>query len=305
VRIRVWPTEMMIVVSEELETRVRAVAHEVLRAPFTRRTWSELWFLVTVSALAGVGLAFVALTMAAGVVFAITFFGLAVIGLSLRGARGIGGFQRQEARGLLDEQIDDPDPFVPRPGFLGWLQTVLRDRTAWRSVAYIAVKVLLAILGILTAFSVWFDAFTCLITPLGGGPRGSHEARQPERAAKSRFEPSASRALRSGDSWAVSHVLYASFENLGHPLDGVEHVYKARVERCRAEPEHVGWSEVSDDHPTIDQSLAPRPGPGMGDRYVGSSPIRIGRTGQGGAERLKLVSHEVHEHGCELLRFRP
>ena len=168
-RIRVWPTEMMIVVSEELETRVRAVSHKVLRAPFTRRTWSELWFLVTGSALAAVGLAFVALTMAAGVVFAITFFGLAVIGLSLRGARGIGGFQRQLARGLLDEQIDDPDPFVPRPGFLGWLQTVLRDRTGWRSVAYIAVKVPLAILGILTAFSVWFDAFTCLITPLGGG----------------------------------------------------------------------------------------------------------------------------------------
>lgn len=167
--IRVWPTEMMIVVSEELETRVRAVAHKVLRAPFTKRTWSELWFLVTGSALAAVGLGFVVLTMAAGVVFAITFFGLAVIGLSLRGARGIGGFQRQLARGLLDEQIDDPDPFVPRPGFLGWLQTVLRDRTAWRSVAYMAVKVPLAILGIVTAFSVWFDAFTCLVTPLGGG----------------------------------------------------------------------------------------------------------------------------------------
>jgi signal transduction histidine kinase len=130
---------------------------------------SELWFLVTGSALAAVGLGFVVLTMAAGVVFAITFFGLAVIGLSLRGARGIGGFQRQLARGLLDEQIDDPDPFVPRPGFLGWLQTVLRDRTAWRSVAYMAVKIPLAILGIVTAFSVWFDAFTCLVTPLGGG----------------------------------------------------------------------------------------------------------------------------------------
>jgi hypothetical protein len=55
------------------------------------------------------------------------------------------------------------------PGFLGWLQTVLRDRTAWRSVAYMAVKIPLAILGIVTAFSVWFDAFTCLVTPLGGG----------------------------------------------------------------------------------------------------------------------------------------
>ena len=32
-----------------------------------------------------------------------------------------------------------------------------------------AVKVPLAFVGIVTAFSVWFDAFTCLLTPLGGG----------------------------------------------------------------------------------------------------------------------------------------
>jgi len=161
---------MVIVVSEELEARAREVARLILRTPFTRRTWSELLYLVVAAILAALGFAFVVLTMAAGVFLAITFIGLAVIGLSLRGARGIGTIQRRTALGLLGEEIEEPAAFSPRPGFLGWLQSVLRDRTSWRSVAYVVVKVPLTVFGILTAFSVWFDAFTCLITPWGGGP---------------------------------------------------------------------------------------------------------------------------------------
>jgi signal transduction histidine kinase len=160
-----------IVVTDELEVRLRDMARTVVRTPFTRRTWQELLFLVAGSALAGAGLDFVVLTMGVGLVLVVTFLGLAVIGLSLRGARGIGTLQRRMARSLLGEWIQDPEPFASRPGFLGWIQSVLRDRTAWRSVAYLAVKVPLAFLGILTAFAVWFDAFTCLVTPWGGnGP---------------------------------------------------------------------------------------------------------------------------------------
>ena len=66
-------------------------------------------------------MAFVAITLFAGVVLAITFFGLAIIALAVRGSRGIGGFHRQLARSLLDEEIEDPEPFVHRPGFFGWL----------------------------------------------------------------------------------------------------------------------------------------------------------------------------------------
>jgi len=159
----------VIVLLEEVETRIREIARTILHTPFTKRTWSELCFFSLGAVLAVVGFAFVVSTMATGVVLAITFLGLAVIGLSLRGARGIGAIQRRMARELLDEEVDEPEPFAPRPGFLGWLQSALRDRTAWRAIAYVAAKVVLAFLGTLFAFSVWFDAFTCLITPLGGG----------------------------------------------------------------------------------------------------------------------------------------
>ena len=158
-----------IVVSDELEVRLRVVARTVFRTPFTRRTWRELAFLMLGTALAAGGFAFVVVTMAAGAVLVVTFLGLAVIGVSLRGARRIGTIQRAMARGLLDELIEEPGPFAPRPGFLGWIQSALRDRVAWRAVAYIVLKVLLAFFGIFTAFSVWFDAFSCLITPWGGG----------------------------------------------------------------------------------------------------------------------------------------
>jgi signal transduction histidine kinase len=159
---------MVIVVSEELETRIREIAHAILRAPFTKRTWSEFFFFVVGMPLAALGFAFIGLTMAAGAVFAITFIGLAIIALSIRGARGIGGIHRAVARGILGEQIDDPDPFVARPGFLGWLQSALRDRAGWRAMAYVVIKVPLFTFGFYVAFSVWLDAFSFLTYPLEG-----------------------------------------------------------------------------------------------------------------------------------------
>jgi len=157
-----------IVVSDDLKTWARGITRTVLRTPFTRRTWSELWFFGVGAVVAALGFAFVGLTMVAGVALAVTFFGLALIGLSLRGARRIGRMQRWLARRLIGEAIEEPDPFAGRAGFLGWLQSTLRDRTAWRAVAYVVVKVPLTLAGILVAFSVWFDAFTCLLTPFSG-----------------------------------------------------------------------------------------------------------------------------------------
>jgi signal transduction histidine kinase len=153
--------------------RAIEVARVIAQEPFARRTWSEFSFLVIGAPLAAVGLAFVALTLSSGLVLAITFFGLAIVALSVRGARGFAGLHRQLARGLLDEDIEDPEPFSPRPGFLGWLQSALRDRTGWRSMGYLAVKLPLAALGILVGFAAWWDAFFCITAPIWGGSNSS------------------------------------------------------------------------------------------------------------------------------------
>jgi signal transduction histidine kinase len=158
--------------NEEQSAQLRALTRTVLREPFTKRVWAELAYFVLASALVGVGFVLVGWTMFLGVVLAITFFGLAILVLSLRLARGFGGLHRGLCRSFLDEHVDDPEPFAHRPGFLGWMQSGLRDRVAWRAVAYLALRIGWTILGFFVAVSLWWDAFACLLSPLfnnGGG----------------------------------------------------------------------------------------------------------------------------------------
>jgi signal transduction histidine kinase len=173
VRVRLRGRELSLGFNEEQAERTRDVARTVLHEPFTKKVWAELAYFVLASGIAGVGLAVVAWTLGAGIFLAITFFGLAILVLSLRLARGFGGFQRGLCRSLLNEQVVDPEPFAHRPGFLGWLQSGLRDRVAWRAVGYLALRVGWTILGFYVAVSLWWDAFACLASPLfnrnGGG----------------------------------------------------------------------------------------------------------------------------------------
>jgi signal transduction histidine kinase len=168
VRVRIRGRELSLAVTEERAERMRGIARIVLHEPFTLRPWSELGFFLLSAALAGIGLAFVAFTMGAGILLAITFFGLAVLALSLRSARGIGGLQRSLLRSMLGESVEDPQPFAGRPGFLGWLQSCLRDRVAWRTVGYLALKVPWSLLGAFVALSLWWDAIALLAHPLFG-----------------------------------------------------------------------------------------------------------------------------------------
>jgi signal transduction histidine kinase len=165
--------EILTAVAGAREDQVRATARTIIQEPFAKRTWSELAFLTIGAVLAFFGIAFVVVTLSAGIVLAITFFGLGIIALSVRGARGFGGLHRQLARSYLGEEIEEPDAFSPRPGFLGWLQSSLRDRTGWRSMAYVGLKVPLAVIGILVGFAFWWDAFFCLTFPVWGGSGNS------------------------------------------------------------------------------------------------------------------------------------
>lgn len=163
----------VIVIPEAHLERARHLARTALLEPFSTRAWSELFFFVVSGAFAAVALAFITLTMLGGAALAVTFVGVVVIAGTVRGSRGIGSVQRALANRLLGEQIEDPEPFVAHRGFLGWLQSALRDRAGWRAMAYSLVKVPLTVAGVWFALSVWYDAFFCLTYPvLGrGGPQ--------------------------------------------------------------------------------------------------------------------------------------
>jgi signal transduction histidine kinase len=174
VHVRIRGKELSLAISDEHAVALKSLAQRIGREPFTKRPWAELSFFLVSGGLAGLGLAFVGFTIVTGVVLAITFFGLAVLALSIRSARGMGGWQRGLARAMLGEAVEDPEPFVGRRGFLGWLQASLRDRVGWRAVAYLAVKVPWTVLGVFVAVSLWWDVFACLLRPFsgsnGGGP---------------------------------------------------------------------------------------------------------------------------------------
>jgi signal transduction histidine kinase len=166
VRIRLWGEKLVIVVPQDRAERAREIGRTIWREPFNRRTWYELLFMVVGYPLAAVACAFILLTLAGGTFLAITFFGVAIIGLSVRGARGFGRWQRSLSANLLHEEIDEPAPFTHRPGFFGWLQGALRDRTGWRAMAYFLIKIPLSILSVYVAFSLWWNVVACLTRPI-------------------------------------------------------------------------------------------------------------------------------------------
>lgn len=173
VQLRFRGKERVIVVPEERIEQLRRVTRTVLVAPFTGQTWRELAFWSLSAALELVSVAFVGITTAAGIFLVVTFVGLVLLAAMVRGARGIGAWHRGLARYLLDEELEEPDPFTARPGLFGWLQSALRDRAGWRAVAYVVVKVPVVIFGTWFALGTWVAVFTCLTFPVlgrGGGP---------------------------------------------------------------------------------------------------------------------------------------
>jgi len=130
---------------------IRWVAVPVLRAPFTRQALRDLWLCAT-GAITGVaGFALVAAVLATGLVVSASVVGT-VIGLPLVVAatgiaRRLGALHRRMLRRATGQRIDAPAPTPPRPGsgVLGWFGARLRDSGGWRAVAYVGVKLPVAL----------------------------------------------------------------------------------------------------------------------------------------------------------------
>ncbi len=155
-------------IPEEQVEQAKRLAWMILREPFHKRSWAELAYFVVGSALAyacasalvGVGLS--------GLVLSIAFVGVIILAGGLRSARGFGRWQRALAGRMLGEDIGEPDPFNPHPGFSGWLRGSFSDRVAWKSVGYFVVRVPLTIFGVWFALSVWIEALLGVASPLIG-----------------------------------------------------------------------------------------------------------------------------------------
>jgi signal transduction histidine kinase len=156
-------------IPEERAEQAKQLARTVAREPFQKRTWAELGFFITSSALAGAAVIVLALLGTSGLLLTVVFVGVVILAVGLRTARGLGRWQRGLAARMLGESIPEPEPRLARPGFLGWLRMALGDRAAWRSVAYFTAKVPLTVFGVWFALSIWIEALFAIASPLTGG----------------------------------------------------------------------------------------------------------------------------------------
>lgn len=149
-----------------LEPLVARVVWSILRAPFTRRTWSELLYIAISVPLGAVGLVVVGLGLVLGGSLAITFIGLPVIAATAVVARRTTFVHRGLASALIGERLEAPRPLARGRGFFSWLRSGLRDPVGWRAVAYLLLKLPVALAGAYVVVTLWIYGFFNLTYPL-------------------------------------------------------------------------------------------------------------------------------------------
>ncbi|MEU7041700.1 sensor domain-containing protein [Streptomyces varsoviensis] len=160
----------------------RAAVRAVARAPFARRAWAEVAYCMAGAVLGPVGFLLTAVLLVLGAALTLSLAG-ALVGVLLLAAavalaRASGGAQRALARGLLGERAPAPaPPSHPRAGgVLGRLDARLRGGDGWRAVAYVLVKLPVAVFGMSYALVWWLYSLLgvafplCWMTGLVGGP---------------------------------------------------------------------------------------------------------------------------------------
>ena len=148
---------------------VPAVARAVLRAPFSRRAWTELGYCLLGLPLGAAGFAVIIVMMMVGAgltgTLAGTVLGLLILVAALRVATSIGGLHRRVAAALIGERVPAPPAFRPGRGVLGRLDARLRDGTGWRAVAYVLAKLPVSGLGGYAA-ALWLGGLVSMTYPL-------------------------------------------------------------------------------------------------------------------------------------------
>jgi signal transduction histidine kinase len=116
-----------------------SVLRRVLTAPFSRRSWAELGYLLISVPLAVAGFAFTVATAVPPL----------LAGVSAPGVRKFGDASRGLARGLLGEDVP-----------------AARDRTVWRARGYLMLKLPLTVAGSVVAAACWLGGLFFVTVPV-------------------------------------------------------------------------------------------------------------------------------------------
>jgi signal transduction histidine kinase len=112
----------------------------LLRAPFRRRTWAEVLYMLVSTPLAVLGFAYAVVTLVLSAGLAVTAAGFPLLALGLSGARKITSLHRWLAARLLGERVEPLPPSRTARGLFAKVQARLGDPAGWRAMAYLGLK---------------------------------------------------------------------------------------------------------------------------------------------------------------------
>ncbi len=171
-------------------SRRRAVGLAALsvavRAPFTRRAGAELLYCVLAVPIGiGVPLGVIGFVVAVGriapgpakpenaSIVGLVAGLLVVLLLATRLGRRLGAVHRYLAARLLGARVEPPAPFHPGQGIVGRVGAGLRDGPGWRAVAYVLLKLPVAVLAAY-AVAYWVTGLVNISYPLWWGLFRNH-----------------------------------------------------------------------------------------------------------------------------------
>ena len=143
-----------------------SVAWSVLSAPFRRRAWTELAYLLIGVLLAAVGFAWVVACFVLAAGLSVTALGVPLLAVVVPATRYLARLRLGLARALLGEVVREPPPFRPARGLFSRLRAGLRDGPGWRAVAFQLASLPLAIVGLAVVFCSWAWGLVALTAPL-------------------------------------------------------------------------------------------------------------------------------------------
>jgi signal transduction histidine kinase len=217
-----------------VSTTADGLVRAAVRAPFTGRARREVLYAVADLVPAVLGFGLVVTLLIGGTLLTVslvgTFIGLLVLVLTLRLSRGFGSLHRRIAGRLLRTEFAPPPAFRPGRGVLRRVDARLRDGTGWRSLAYLVLKLPVALLqayavsfwviGVLDmGFPMWWLVFhhgsqgaMRVISPLPFGAFGVTDWAGTLLAYLAGglillAAPWVMRAVTTGDRWLVRNLL--------------------------------------------------------------------------------------------------
>ncbi|MGW7355091.1 sensor domain-containing protein, partial [Streptomyces sp. NPDC054784] len=143
-------------------------AAEILRAPFSGRTWGELLYVLSSFPISLAAFVFTITTGSVGIGLLITFVGLPILAAGLSCCRALGRMERARARLLLGHDVAEPEPvraLQRGTGVLAWTGALFRSGVSWRSALYSLLHFPWAVFQFVLATVLWVDALGLLLYP--------------------------------------------------------------------------------------------------------------------------------------------